>query len=127
VPRSWSETHTQFWGKLCESLPFQRPPCSVTEDNAFRVAIQYAYWLGPNKWPRLPENAEAEARKRELRRDLPRLPPVIFLREHGRNLRSVDSKVDSKSTTASFPASRSALPGSVVYVSTAQADSGSVT
>jgi hypothetical protein len=34
--------HT-IWGKLCESLPFQRPPCSVTEDNAFRVAIQYAY------------------------------------------------------------------------------------
>jgi hypothetical protein len=54
---------------------------------------------------------------------LPRLPPVIFLREHGRNLRSVDSK----STTASFPARRSALPGSVVYVSTAQADSGPVT
>lgn len=55
--------------------------------------------------------------------DLPRLPSVMFLREHGRNLRSADSK----STTDSFPVSRSALPGSVVYVSTAQPDSGSVT
>jgi len=37
--------------------------------------------------------------------DLPRLPSMIFLREHGRNLRSVDSKY----TIHSLPAGRSAL------------------
>src|SRR5207244_1301910 len=80
----------------------------------FRRLDQYAALLVGNQhnWKELSESLLCNAFS----------AAVIFLREHGANLRSMDLK----SRTDSFPVNRSALPGSVIYVTTAQPDSGSV-
>jgi hypothetical protein len=89
VPRSWSETNPQLRG-VVRITSFQRVPCCVTKDNTFVVAIQYDYVAWTEQVAKAAEKMLNLKHGNEGYAGFALFTPVIFLREHGRNLRSVD-------------------------------------